>query len=368
MTVVENLSRAHAARGGRSLVVLSDNRGVRIDGVENVFVDYTRYCPRQRFTRWQWVKDLAAGFIGMVRPTYSKLFLPAIEAAAEIQPDIILVHEAHYAAVSLPLWRKFCPDALIILYVHVGLSRSYGRRELRRLFGDADGIICVSSDARHAVVSRAPWAAGRIFTVENGVDTDLFRPASANGEGGPFEVLFVGRVTPAKGPDRLLRALEQARRRTDVALSARIVGSAHFRGGSLTRYEEELRDEVRSQQLDVEFVPFVPHGDLPAVYNRSSVVAVPSVFRDPFALVVLEAMACGRPVVASSRGGVPEAGGDAARYFDPDDIDGFADILVRLAEDPDERRRMAADSLARARANSWSVRYDSLMEVVDRLR
>ncbi len=368
MTVVENLAREHAVRGGRSVVVLSDNRGVSIDGVENVFVDYTRYCPDERFTRWQWRRDMAAGLIGMVRPTYSKLFLPAIEAAAQIEPDVILLHEAHYAAVSLPLWRKFCPGSLIVLYVHVKLSRSYRRRELRRLLGDADAVICVSRDSQQAVLDRAPWAQDRVFTVQNGVDTEMFRPAGPDSEPGPVEVLFVGRVAPAKGPDRLLRALDEARRRTDVPMSARIVGSAHFRGGPLTAYEEELREDVRARRLDVEFVPFVSHTDLPAVYNRSSVVVVPSTYRDPFPLVVFEAMACGRPVVASSRGGVPEAGGDAAVYIDPDDIDGFADVLVRLAEDPDEQARMSARGLARARANSWSARYDSLMEVVDGLR
>lgn len=368
MTVVENLSREHAARGGRSIVILSHNRGVNIDDVENVLVDYTRYYPNEGFTRWQWRRDIAAGFVGMVRPTYSKLFLPAIEAAAQIQPDVILLHEAHYAAVSLPLWRKSCPTATIVLYVHVNLSRSYRPRELRRLLGDADAVICVSRDTRAAVVARAPWAEDRIFVVENGVDTELFHPAATDEEPGHFELLFVGRVTAAKGPDRLLRAMDEARQRTDVPISARIVGGAHHRGGDLSAYEEELRAEVAARGLDVEFVPFVSHGDLPAVYHRSSVLVVPSVFRDPFGLVVLEAMACGRPVAASSRGGVPEAGGDAAVYFDPDDIDGFADVLVRLAEDPDERSRMATAGLARARANSWGVRYDSLMEVVDRLR
>jgi glycosyltransferase involved in cell wall biosynthesis len=371
MTVVTFLSREHAARGGRAAVILSDNRDVRVDGVENVFVDYTRYCPKEWFSRWEVSIDQAAGVAGLARPYHSKLFIPAIEAAAAIDPDVILLHESHYAAVSLPRWRRACPRARVLLYVHVNLSRSYLRHELKRLLADADGVICVSRDSRRAVLSRAPWIEDKTFVVENGVDTALFRPgpverAPAPGEDA-VEVLFVGRVVPSKGPDRLLAALDVARRRTSVPLRARVVGSSRFEGGPLSEYETGLRDLARDRKLDVEFVPFVAHDEVPDLYRRATLVAVPSVYRDPYPLVVLEAMACGAPVVASDRGGVPEAGGDAARYVDPDDADGFGAVLAELADDAGERARMSDRSLARARSNSWSARYDTLMDVISGL-
>ena len=368
MTVVQELCRQHRLSGWQPAVILSDNRHVSIEDARNVFVDYTRYCPKEWFSRREKWADVMAGFLGLARRNYGRLYLPATEAAAAIAPDAVVVHESHYAAPSLPRWRQACPGSKIVLYVHVNLSRSYQAREMRRLLTHADAVVFVSHSQRDSNLHRIPGRRDRCFVIHNGVDTERFRPPANHSirpsvPQSPFEVLFVGRVIPQKGPDRLLRAMARVRSLTDVPMRTTIVGGGGS-SGELTEYEGRLRVMARESGLCVDFLPFVAHSETPDLYRRASVLAVPSMYEDPFPLVVFEAMASGTPVVCSTRGGLREAGGDVAIFADPDDADGFARAIVQLAESPSECERRSLAGRAWAEAHSWRTASQKLLDII----
>jgi len=364
-TVARHLSAEETAAGDAAAVLVSHNRDVRIDGAENLYVDYTKRCPRERFTRAEVALDSLAGAAGLIRPYHGRLYLPAIEAAETWRPDVVLLYEGHYAAASLPLWRQRLPGSAIVLYVHNAVSRTYRRRELARLLEAADGVIGVSEFMSATVRARVPNRAERIRTVENGVDLDYFTPDGSPKRSEPLVVVFAGQVAPHKGPDLMLRAMAEIKRAAGPPIKALIVGSSSYDAGSdLTEYELHLRRTAESEALDVEFVPFVGRDRLRELYRTASVVCIPSVFDDPFPLVAFEAMACGTGLVTSERGGLPAAGGAAAVTVDPTDTGGFARVLAGLAEHPDEVQRLADLAIRQVEGRTWARVNETIMELV----
>ncbi len=364
-TVAGHLSAAEAAAGDAPAVVVSHNRDVCVPGAQNLYVDYTTRCPRERFTRAETAADVVAGTAGFLRPFHGRLYLPAVQAAEGWRPDVVLLYEGHYAASSLPLWRERLPGASLVLYVHNALSRTYGRRELRRLLGSADGVICVSEFMSATVRTRVPSMGERVLTVENGVDLDHFTPDGSPKSSRPLFVVFAGQVAPHKGPHLLLQAMAEVQRASGPPMKASIVGSSSYDAGNdLSEYELGLRRTVDSEGLHVEFVPFVDRDRLRELYRSASLVCIPSVFDDPFPLVAFEAMACGTGLVTSDRGGLPAAGGDAAVTVDPTDAAAFARVLVELAEHPDEVQRLAGVAAARVQGRTWPRVNDRIMEIV----
>jgi glycosyltransferase involved in cell wall biosynthesis len=104
-------------------------------------------------------------------------------------------------------------------------------------------------------------------------------------------------------------------------------------------------------------LPFLDRATLAAVYRQSVLLLLPSE-REGFGLPVLEALACGTPVIASDIEALREVGGDAAMYCPPDDVDAWVDTVMNaLAErekNPEAWARRKSDGVARAAAFSWS--------------
>jgi glycosyltransferase involved in cell wall biosynthesis len=169
-------------------------------------------------------------------------------------------------------------------------------------------------------------------------------------------LLHVGTIEPRKNLNRLLEAVARLRRAgEDVQLV--VVGSKGWLYQGFFRRLEELAlgDVVR-------LPGYIPDADLPALYSGARLVAVPSLY-EGFGLPVLEAMACGAPVVCSDVSSLPEVGGDAARYFDPTDVDGMADAILAVWRDESLREGMRQQGLARAARFSWDRAAQETLDV-----
>jgi len=105
-------------------------------------------------------------------------------------------------------------------------------------------------------------------------------------------------------------------------------------------------------QKQVRFLGYCPHGDLPTLYRGAACLIFPSLF-EGFGMPVLEAMACGCPVVCSNTSSLPEIAGDAALQVDPFDGEAFAAAAARLLRDADLRMDMRARGLSQAARFSW---------------
>ncbi len=199
--------------------------------------------------------------------------------------------------------------------------------------------------ASHENAALARWGyllpQRKLVASVNGVDVDRFYPDPEGGRrlrerlGLPDDVpvlLHCGRLEPEKGAQISLRAF--ARLRAEEP-SMRLVVAG----------DGSQREELRVQATDlgvadaVHFVGHVPNEDLPAFYNACTVFLYPSLAVESFGIAVAEAMACGRPVVASRRGGIltsidqPEVG----RLVTPGDVGALADAIAGLLADPAKR-------------------------------
>lgn len=164
----------------------------------------------------------------------------------------------------------------------------------------------------------------------------------------PGEILFVGRSDPYKNLAVLIEALALLRQAGVHGVRLRVLGETD------PRYPEPAR-RAAALGLDdaVRWEGHVSGDALAAAYRRAAVLAMPSRM-EGFGLPVLEAMACGTPVVCSNRGSLPEVAGEAALRVDPDDPERLAAALRRVLEDPGLAADLSGKGLRRAAQFDWA--------------
>lgn len=181
-------------------------------------------------------------------------------------------------------------------------------------------------------------------------DADIDRQLGARG----FEVLHVSSTIPRKRIDVLLEVFSRFRRMHPDARLVRV-------GGALTREQQQLAARLNVVDVLVE-LPFLERPQLAALYRRASVVVLPS-DREGFGLPVVEAMACGTPVIASDIPALREVGGIAATYAPRGDVGRWVEALVQFRRedaDPVARGRRRAACLSAAAKFDWR-RYAAQM-------
>jgi glycosyltransferase involved in cell wall biosynthesis len=367
LTVIRQLTLEHGLLGGASRVVLSDNRDARVDSSADLYVDYTRHCPREWFSVSERAQDHLAGALLFNRPFASKLFIPAVERIRESGVDVLFLHEGHNATASLPLWKSSLPDVPVILYVHTRPSRGYFRPELRRLLNHADGLVFVSQAARADLLGRYGAESFRVpsVVVHNGLDEGIFHSTGKQPrlEEGVLRVTYAGELAPYKGVHHLLAAVAACHSRIQL----RIVGGSTGRPqeSPMSAYEVSLRDFATKNGVACEFVPRVGQLELAELFRASDVVAVPSVL-EAFGMVAREAAACGSVVIASRRGGLPESAGPHAVYIDPANVRQFACALDRL-NDPNILSELQSEATAWVAERTWTTAYRMVHEFAGKL-
>ena len=230
----------------------------------------------------------------------------------------------------------------------------------------ADAIITPSETVRDDVIERLGVSSERIITIPEAAGQQ-YTPIDDEEALGRVRwrhklpnrfILSVGSLEPGKNRTRLI----QAYARLDVGIECPLVVA----GQPAWRYEDEFA-LVKQLGLDeqVRFLGYVPADEMPALYNAATLLAFPSLY-EGFGLPVLEAMACGTPVLTSKGSAPAEVAEDAALLVDPFSVDDLEEALHRLLSDETLRAELRAHGLERSRQFSWGRTARETLAVYER--
>lgn len=213
----------------------------------------------------------------------------------------------------------------------------------------ADAILTVSETSRADIIKSLRIPTGRearVRAIYNGVASE-YQPAPRLASAYKT-ILYVGRFDPYKNVEGLLEAFRRVRARGGAEVRLRIIGAPD------PRYPEAPR-KARAMRLEgaVEWSGYAGGTDLVAAYQQADVFALLSQY-EGFGLTVLEAMACGTPVVCSRIGALTEVAGDAALLVDPRDPGSAAEALWRVLNEPAVAAELSRRGLERARQFTWA--------------
>ena len=245
---------------------------------------------------------------------------------------------------------EFTPRALKTRFfpVYRALMHEIARR--------TDAVLTGSESAKRDIVRLLGIPAERIAVAPDGVDA-RYGPGGAkpSARGGPRTVLYVGRCDPYKNLPGLVEAFARLVRDGGVDARLRIVGSPD------ARYPEAGETARRLGVADrVEWSGYLDDAGLLKAYQDADTLALLSRY-EGFGLPVLEAMACGTPVVCANAASLPEVAGAAARLVAPDDLAGAAAALRDVLTNPAEAARLRAAGLAQARKFSWRTAAEAVL-------
>jgi starch synthase len=221
----------------------------------------------------------------------------------------------------------------------------------RTAIESADAVIAVSRGVRDDVMNCYPAVnPDRIHVIHNGIDPEIYRPQPSPETLDRFGIdpsrpfaLFNGRITRQKGLTLLLAAALKLDPQYQLVIVASSPDTPEIAEEVAT-----LAGRVSAERGNLTWIDhFIAREDLIHLHSHASVFVCPSIY-EPFGLVILEAMACETPVVASRVGGIPEivVEGETGYLvdFDPDDLDGFTSVLAgrieKLLGDPTTAARM----------------------------
>jgi glycosyltransferase involved in cell wall biosynthesis len=306
-----------------------------------------RYVPRM-----VWMQTLAPLALRRLEADVAH-FTNGMMPIASSVPTIVTIHD-----ISLTLYPRFHPPRRVLL------NRPLVNLAARR----ANALITVSESARREIVRLYRLDPGRVHAIHEAA-APAFQPVRDPSELERVRrkyglddriILYVGTIEPRKNLPTLIDAFVRRRRTGDLRHQLVCVGPY----GWLSRGVE--LSIARSQVAHaIAFTGYVPFGDLPALYSLAEIFVFPSVY-EGFGLPVVEAMACGVPVITGPTPALTEIGGGAIEHVDRLDAEALGEAMVALARSRERRSHLRALGIERAQMFSWRRAARETLEIYRR--
>jgi glycosyltransferase involved in cell wall biosynthesis len=286
------------------------------------------------------------------------LFVPSHVVPLAHPASVVTIHDLGYLAF---------PEAHTARRrLELNLTTRWSLRAARR-------VIAISQATKDDLLRHYGADPGRVAVVHHGLSQGfgpvedpaaIVAARARHGLGAPY-LLYVGTLQPRKNLERLIEAfalaLQDEGPKTkeegsdsgssfDLRLSSLTLAIAGRKGWLSDAIERRARELGIAER--VRFLGYLPDADLPALLSGATAFVFPSLY-EGFGMPVLEAMACGAPVLTANSSSLPEVAGDAALLVDPRDTHAIAAAIVRLVHDRALRADLRARGLARAATFTW---------------
>lgn len=275
---------------------------------------------------------------------------------------------------SLRLWgnkRKYAGK--YYFHIHSVPRKYYGNADIIR---DCKSLICVSCYVANEMLQdrRLGIKAEKVRIMYNCIDTKVFscskQPAidvrAKHGIGPDMKiVLFIGRLCQEKGIAELLQTVKQMKR-ADIFLL--VVGSNFYKSGIVSAYETYLQSLLDGIEDQVIFTGYVDYQDVSSYYVAADVIALPSMWDEPAGMTMVEAMACGRPLVTTVSGGIPEYAGEGNCIMlerNESIVTNLAETISDLLEDTKKASEYAQKAARWASQYNLKFYYDQFLKIID---
>ncbi len=281
-------------------------------------------------------------------PYYLMPYLPNVPSVITCYDLIPLIHPEYYTVSQGLIYRLAHYLALRAAHVILAISEAT-KADLVRIF---------HVDPRRVLVT--PLAADASFAPCSRVQVDALRLKYALPE---RYGLYLGSNKPHKNLMRLVQAWKMANGKRQISNTQLVIaGQWDERYPEARRLAEELG--LKDQVI---FAGAVEENDLPALYNGATLFVFPSLY-EGFGLPVLEAMACGTPVVCSNASSLPEVAGEAASLVDPLQTDALAGAISRILHDQELRQAMRQKGLMQATQFSWQRTAQTTWQIYGKVK
>jgi glycosyltransferase involved in cell wall biosynthesis len=326
------------------------------------------------------LKNLKHSFLGIngIRKYYER-FWRHPRTVANQPADI--VHIIDHTSGQVAYWLKkkgrsvvvTCHDLAQIVYPENTGKTSFPQLSLAAWRYSVDGmhhadrIISVSSNTKQDIISHLQIEPDRIVVVPNAVDSQfgLLPPQTSKdfrqAQGISSETICLLNVGSEHPRKNLATVLEVLNRLKIQGISAHLwkVGS-----GFTSEQQQLIQNYGLESQITILGKP--DKATLIQIYNAADILLAPSIY-EGFGLTILEAMACGLPVMTSNVSSLPEVAGDAAILLDPKDIEGMIESVQRLQTDFTYRQELIERGLARVKQFTWEKTAERTAKIYENL-
>lgn len=240
---------------------------------------------------------------------------------------------------------------------------------VRRTASKADAVLTVSQNTKKDLINLYGIRPEKIEVIYNSYDR-IYKPVK---EHEMFEtikrkygliekfILYVGALQPRKNITGLIKAWNILRRKYGLEIKLVITGKQAWLSSEIMK---AVTNNKYSQ--DIIYTGYIPKEELPFVFNAAELFVFPS-FYEGFGLVVLEAMACGTPVITSNNSSLPEVVGDAGILINPNNCEEIAEAMHNVLTNPELKESMITKGLKRSESFSWNYTAEKTLNIYHKI-
>jgi len=228
----------------------------------------------------------------------------------------------------------------------------------------AASIIFISNNTEKDYKRIYPGFRGKSNVIHPGYDTNLFKvianPSDILNINSKY-ILYVGRLENRKNIKNLIIAYKLFRKKTKLNPKLVLAGKEGFGFGNIKAEIDKLDVSIKN---DIIIPGYIAEKDLPHLYARAELFLFPSLY-EGFGIPILEAMACGTAVACSKTSSLPEAGGEAALYFDPENPTEIADSINSILTNPTLKAKMISAGKVQAKKFSYKKMAEEVLNIIN---